>query len=172
MCFVCVSLHLSTSRLELGHRHCLCVCCPPLLCCRFATCLLLVMLSVLYPHFLFVFQVIIALDIVSHWMQMYRSVPIPWRGGKGLLDADVYRFAHIPWGGGRGHWMQMYRSAPIPWGGGRGWVKVFELCSVPNEICFVSVCSSLSRSQTSHKVDPTFSIVMAIYYRRVCIYII
>jgi len=126
MCFVCVSLHLSTSRLELGHRHCLCVCCPPLLCCRFATCLLLVMLSVLYPHFLFVFQVIIALDIVSHWMQMYRSVPIPWRGGKGLLDADVYRFAHIPWGGGRGHWMQMYRSAPIPWGWGRGhWMQMY-----------------------------------------------
>ena len=37
--------------------------------------------------------------------------------------------------------MQMYRSAPIPWGGEGGGVKVFELCSVPNEIGFVSVAA-------------------------------
>ena len=91
------------------------------------------MLSVLYPHFMFVFQVIIALDIVSHWMQMYRSE-------EGSL--------------GEG------------WMGGAGEVKLFELCSMPNVFCTV-VCSSLLRSQSSHKVDPTFSIVMAIYYRRV-----
>ena len=51
----------------------------------------------------------------------------------------------------------------LVWGRG-GEVKVFELCSKTNGFC---ICSSLLRSQSSHKVDPTFSIVMAIYYRRV-----
>jgi CDP-diacylglycerol--inositol 3-phosphatidyltransferase len=56
---------------------------------RFATTLLLVMLSVLYPSYTFVFQFIIAVDIVSHWMQMYSSL---LRGGQSHKDDEKFNF--------------------------------------------------------------------------------
>ena len=41
---------------------------------RCATTCLIMVLCFFYPYYLFVFQVVVALDIGSHWVQMYSSI--------------------------------------------------------------------------------------------------
>ncbi|XP_062499318.1 uncharacterized protein LOC134176674 [Corticium candelabrum] len=81
---------------------------------RCATLCLLMALGVFYPQHLFAFQMLVSLDIVSHWLQMYSSL-IRGEESHKMVDISAHPLLKI-----------YYTSRTV----------LFMMCSL-NEICFM-----------------------------------
>lgn len=59
-------------------------------CCRCATLCLMLVLSYFYPDYMLCFQLLILLDIFSHWFQMYRYVRIGYNLSKVVIFVHIH----------------------------------------------------------------------------------
>ena len=82
---------------------------------RCATTCLIVVLGYFYPSYLFLFQVVVALDISSHWIQMYSSL-IQGESSHKVTDLSANPF------------MRFYYMRPV----------LFTFCAA-NELFFASL---------------------------------